>query len=156
MGFTPPCCGIAICGICPGKPPALLQRHAEVVAEVSQLQHANAKLSTVNQALTFQVSESFEELILLRELAAHLRLDQTKEGISDVSTILLPQLRRTLRVEAVSLIKISDPAEGDDAPPETNSQWDGETKLKRITECATDLPPMACWWEEREKVQKAD
>jgi len=116
--------------------PDLLRRHAVLFSDARFLRRENSQLNEIKTALTHTVTESFEELIFLRELAAHLQLGATSGGPVETAEKLLPHLRATLRTEGVALISESAVEEPDDKADGALVQhvankisWTGERRL---------------------------
>lgn len=115
----------------PERSSELLRRHAALFLETENLRRTNRQVNEVNDSLTHAVSGCYEELIFLRDLAAHLNLAM---GSVDTARRLLPQLSLTLRVEAVAMIshfhtdKENFPTESGTSRPEV--LWASESLLE--------------------------
>jgi HD-GYP domain-containing protein (c-di-GMP phosphodiesterase class II) len=97
-GFSDPTVGL---GELSEVPPKVSRRHAALFLEAERLRRNNHQLNEVNDSLTHAVAGCYEELIFLRDLAAHFNLEA---GSADTIRGLLPQLSATLRVESLAMI----------------------------------------------------
>ncbi len=115
----------------PERSSELLRRHAALFLEAEKLRRANRQVNEVNDSLTHAVAGCYEELIFLRDLAAHLSL---ATGSADTARRLLPQLSLTLRVEAVAMITNFCPGD-ENSPSEAGTHrpevlWAGDALLE--------------------------
>lgn len=108
--------------------PVWIERLAATVADNLHQRFEAQQQQLAIDSLAEQVSDTFEELALLRGISSYLECCEIERPLQSVAEALLPRLRSVLRAEAVALVPAT-PSSMDDDGELTEVVWTGYQSL---------------------------